>query len=54
VLVVVGRLVLHSDDRVQVRDVVSAEDPPEQVDERLLSLTAGIEAVAMRRPTEIR
>ena len=41
-------------ERVRVVGVVDVAGAPPQVDERLLALTAGIEAVAMRRPTEIR
>jgi hypothetical protein len=41
-------------ERVRVVGVVDASGPPPLVDERLLALTAGVEAVAMRRPTEIR
>jgi hypothetical protein len=41
-------------ERVRVIGVVDVADAPPQTDERLLALTAGVEAVAMRRPTEIR
>ena len=41
-------------NRVRVVGVVDVAGAPPQVDERLLALTGGIEAVAMRRPTEIR
>jgi hypothetical protein len=41
-------------DRVRVERVVDVAGGPPQVDERLLALTGGVEAVAMRRPTELR
>jgi hypothetical protein len=41
-------------DRVRVDRVVDVAGAPPPVDERLLALTAGFEAVAMRRPTEVR
>ena len=41
-------------ERVQVESVVDVAEAPPPLDERLLALTAGPEAVAMRRPTEIR
>jgi hypothetical protein len=39
---------------VRVDRVVDVADAPPIVDERLLALTGGFEAVAMRRPTEFR
>jgi len=39
---------------VRVQRVVDLPDAPSPADERLLALTAGVEAVAMRRPTECR
>jgi hypothetical protein len=38
--------------RVQVDTVVDVADAPPPADDSLLALTAGMEAVAMRRPTE--
>lgn len=39
---------------VQVDAVVDVADAPPPADDPLLALTAGVEAVAMRRPTELR
>ena len=54
----VAAVVWHSStpavERVRVVGVVDVAGAPPQTDERLLALTAGVEAVAMRRPTEIR
>jgi hypothetical protein len=44
----------HGVQHVRVERVVDVADGPPQVDERLLALTGGVEAVAMRRPTELR
>jgi hypothetical protein len=44
----------REDGRVHVERVVDVADAPPQVDEPLLALTGGAEAVAMRRPTEMR
>lgn len=41
-------------ERVRIDEVVDVADAPPPIDERLLALTAGYEAVAMRRPTESR
>jgi len=41
-------------DRVRVERVVDVAGGPPPVDDRLLALTGGVEAVAMRRPTELR
>jgi len=41
-------------ERVRVERVVDVGGAPPPEDERLLALTGGVEAVAMRRPTEIR
>ncbi len=55
VFVVAGlRLPMGPAERVRVDRVVDVAGAPPPVDERLLALTAGSEAVAMRRPTELR
>lgn len=55
VLVAIGwRLSSPPAERVRVERVVDVAGAPPPVDERLLALTAGVEAVAMRRPTEVR
>jgi hypothetical protein len=41
-------------DHVRVDSVVDVADAPLPADDSLLALTAGVEAVAMRRPTELR
>jgi hypothetical protein len=41
-------------ERVRIERVVDVAGGPPLVDERLLALTGGVEAVAMRRPTELR
>ena len=40
--------------RVRSRTIVDVPGAPPPADERLLALTSGVEAVAMRRPTEVR
>ena len=41
-------------DLVRIDSVVDIADAPAPADDPLLALTAGVEAVAMRRPTELR
>jgi hypothetical protein len=41
-------------DHVRIDSVVDVADAPAPADDPLLALTAGVEAVAMRRPTELR
>jgi hypothetical protein len=57
ILVAVGLRFGGSDARaetVRVERVIDVADAPPSIDERLLALTGGFEAVAMRRPTEMR
>jgi hypothetical protein len=54
VAAVAWRLVDRDAERVRVDRVVDVAGSPPLADERLLALTGGFEAVAMRRPTEVR
>jgi hypothetical protein len=55
VVMATARFALHGTRAtIRVERVVDLADAPPMADERLLALTAGFEAVAMRRPTEMR